>query len=493
MKNALILTILISFSLTNSSPGQDNGTEYKFNQNQLLEDYGFMLKTLEETHPNLYAYIPENEFVEKTDILRKSIDRPLTESEFFKILYKTVSLIKQGHTMVFGDPGFRDFLEEGGLSFPFTIKYADGQIFIDENHSASKTPVKGSELIAINRIPVSQIIDDITPYLRVRPNGFIGSTLEFNWARCLWLEYGFDRNFAISYILPNGDTIRSCTVAGVNNEPKKSKNPDKGKFNFNIDQNRSTAVITLNSFEFDYEEYDSLLYTSFRSIKENNTENLIIDIRDNKGGNGNLVGMLVDYLTDRPYIATSSSLVKTSEATRECYTTHPVFVNAIEQARKAENESEEFLQLTDCFLEKPAGTITTLPADEVIPSYNENRFKGNLYILTSHNTFSGATAFAVIIKDNKIGYIVGEETSDNPTDYGCIMLFQLPNTGITIQNSTLYSVRPAGYDDFHGVIPDFKVKSTYSEFPGEKDKVMNYTYWLIDEGIIDNKKDIVYK
>lgn len=442
-----------------------------------------MLKTLEETHPNLYAYIPKAEFLNKTDELRKSINRPLSKPEFYKILLQTISLIKQGHTMVFGDPGFGVFLKEGGLSFPFTIKYDADHIFIDENYSSIKTISKGTELIAINKIPISQIISDLTPYLRVRPNGFIGSTLEFNWARYLWLEYGFDKTFTISYILPNEDIIRTDRIDGIKKEPKRKKDLDKAKFKFHIDQDRSLAVITLNTFEFDFEEYDSLLSSSFKNIKDNELKNLIIDIRENGGGNGNLINPLVDYLTDKPYITTSSSQIKTSEATIKCYTTHPVFINAIEQARKAEKDSEKFLQFVDAFLENPAGTITNFPKEEAVPTINENRFTVNLYVLTSRHTFSAATGFCVTIKDNKIGSIVGEETSDNPTDFGCIMLFELPNTKINIQNSTLYSVRPAGYDDEHGIIPDFKVQSTFSEFINDTDKVMNYTYWLIDEGI----------
>ena len=483
MKKNLYLTIFVLLSLANVSFGQFANNKDLINQDLLLEDYDYMLKTLEETHPNLYAYIPKPEFINKTDELRKSINRPLSKPEFYKVLLKTISLVKQGHTMVFGDPGFGVFLKDGGLSFPFTIKHDPDHIFIDENYSSNKTISKGTELIAINSIPVSQIISDLTPYLRVRPNGFIGSTLEFNWARYLWLVYGFDNTFTISYILPTEDVIRTEIIEGVNKEPRKKKYSYTDKINLHIDQSKSLAVMNINTFEFDFEEYDSLLYNSFKSIKENNLKNLIIDVRENKGGNGNLLPTLINYLTDKPYISSASSLIKTSEATKICYTTHPVLVHAIEQARKAEKDSEDFLRLVDCFLEKPAGTITKFPKEEDFPSDNENRFLGNLYVLTSHNTYSAGTIFSAVIKDNTIGNIVGEETSDNPTIYACIMLFELPNTKINIQNSTQYSLRPAGYDDQHGVIPDFRVKQTYSEFLNGTDKVMNYAYWLIDENI----------
>ena len=483
-KNLLLLLIILSFSFKISF-GQEQSKSELIPPEELIEDYDFMLKTLEETHPNLYAYIPKEEFVAKTDAFRESIDRPISVSEFYKILYKTIALIKQGHTMVFGDAGFGKFKKEGGLSFPFKISYFSDHVYVEQNFSSNKELIKGTEIIAINRIPVSRIIEDFTPYLVVRPNGYIAKTLAYNWPKLLWLEYGFGDTFIISYILPNSDEIKTISVDGVkkefivkNNSPRYEKD-----FDYSIEQERDLAVMEINTFEFQFERYDSLLKSSFKDIKQCGVNNLIIDVRSNHGGNGNLIGTLVDYLTDQPYISDGGSEVKTSEATLECYTTHPVFVNAIEQARKAEGGSSDFIEFVNCFLEKPAGTITTFPEKITTPKQNEYRFDGTLYVLTSANTFSGGTGFSVIIKDNDIGYIVGSETSDNPTDYGCIMLFELPNTKINIQNSTLYTIRPAGYDDGHGVIPDFKVAPTYRDMVNGYDRVLNYTYWLIDEGI----------
>lgn len=486
MKRLLIITTLVFLTLTQVSYSQDAVNTNLIDQALLLEDYDFLLKTLEETHPDLYAYVPREEFVKKTDVFRTSINKPMSLSEYYKILYKTIALIKQGHTMVFGDAGFGKFKKEGGLSFPFKIIYFSDHVYIDQNYSSNNQLTKGTELIAINRIPVTKIIEDFSPYLVVRPNGYIAKTLAYHWSKLLWLEYGYSDKFIISYILPNSDSIMTTTIDGVKNELITKNNTARytKDFEYHIEKDRSTAVIQINTFEFQFERYDSLLRSSFKDIKQNGINNLIIDVRANHGGNASLIGTLVDYLTDKPYITDAKSEVKTSEATRKCYTTHPIFVNAIEQARKAEGNTSGFMELVNCFLEKPAGTITTFPEEIRIPKDNEYRFNGKLFVLAGKETFSGGTGFTVIIKDNNIGYIVGNETSDNPTDYGCIMLFELPNTKINIQNSTQYTVRPAGYDDERGVIPDFKVVPTYFDMIKGYDKVLNYTYWLIDENII---------
>ena len=483
--NLLILITIMLFALAKVSSGQEALNEDFIDQNLLIEDYDFLLKTLEETHPNLYAYIPKDEFVKKTDEFRASINRPMTKSDFHKILLQTIALVRQGHTMVFGDGGYRQFLKAGGLGFPFKIMLNSGHIYVDQNFSTEKEFTKGTEIIAINHLPVNRIIEEFTPYLRVRPNGYIGGTLSYNWGGFLWLLYGFSDQFTLSYILPNEHKIQTKTIKGASLEKLKAKLESKKDFEFHLEQERKTALLKLNTFHLDFDRYDSLLTNIFMELKENEIENLIIDVRENKGGNGNLVSTLLNYLTDKTYISSGGSQVKTSEATKHCYTTHPVLVNAIEQARKAEGDQPEFLKLVDCFLNENAGTLTTFPLETITPGENQNRFNGQLYVLTSKDTYSAGTLFSAQIKDNNLGIIVGEETSDNPTMYACIMLFELPNTKINIQNSAQYSLRPGGFDDQRGVLPDFKVEPTYYDYINNFDRVMNYTYWLIDEGITD--------
>lgn len=481
-----ILLILIILSLNPGTFGQQKKQEQLFDQSDLVEDYNFLLKTLEETHPNLYAYIPKEEFALKTSEFRASINQPMSIADFHKILLKTIALIKQGHTMVFGDGGYREFLKSGGLAFPFKIVYHANHIYIDENYSDRNEFAKGTEIIAVNHIPVNSIINEFRPYLRVRPNGYIGGTLSYNWGGFLWLLYGFNNQFTISYILPNENIIQTKTIDGVSlDQIKKRAIADSNKdLEFDLEPTRKTALLTLNTFHLDFDRYDSLLNQVFTEIQNNEIENLIIDVRANKGGNGNLVSTLLNYLTDKTYITTAGTQVKTSEATKRCYTTHPVLVNAIEQARKAEGDKPEFLKLVDCFLEGEPGTITTFPKEINTPDDNPLRFKGRLYVLTSKETYSAGTLFSAIIKDNNLGTIVGEETSDNPTMYACIMLFELANTKINIQNSAQYSLRPGGFDDQRGVLPDFEVEPTYWDYIHEYDKVLNYTYWLIDERIV---------
>ena len=119
MHKKIIFVILILCLFFEISFGQEQEKSDLLSTKLLIEDFDYMLKTLEATHPNLYAYISKDEFINKTDEFRKSINKPMSLSEYYKLLYKTIALIKQGHTMVFGDAGFSDFKNQGGLIFPF--------------------------------------------------------------------------------------------------------------------------------------------------------------------------------------------------------------------------------------------------------------------------------------------------------------------------------------------------------------------------------------
>jgi C-terminal processing protease CtpA/Prc len=90
------------------------------------------------------------------------------------------------------------------------------------------------------------------------------------------------------------------------------------------------------------------------------------------------------------------------------------------------------------------------------PWNNPFRFHGNIYVLTSEFTFSSASNFACTIKDYKI---IGQETGGLASCYGPAIALKLPNTKIDFQVSYLHVLRPAGFDDGHGVIPDILIEN----------------------------------
>lgn len=50
--------------------------------------------------------------------------------------------------------------------------------------------------------------------------------------------------------------------------------------------------------------------------------------------------------------------------------------------------------------------------------------------MINSNTFSTALGFATVIKDYKIGHIIGEQTKSEVNEFGDIYPFDLPNSGL---------------------------------------------------------------
>jgi hypothetical protein len=475
--NKILSLFLFVLAINNFVYGQVNSSDATIATELLIEDYDYFLRVLQETPPLFHAFIDKKEFAAQVSSLRAAIDRPLTTREFNRVILKTVALLNTMSVFMLGDAGFGSYLKYGGSSFPFTIKYLSGNVYIGENFSLNDTLIRGTEIIAINDIPTHSIIKELTSYLRVRPNGSISQQLSYHWADLLWLHYGFNKELRLSYILPNDTEIHTSIVQGVNKKPK-AKKVKENNLNLRIDAQRNIAVMSINRFYKGNEEFQSFLDSSFAKIKEDNIENLVIDVRENHGLSVSFIPALMDYLTDKSYLEFSTTIVKSSKACQECLTTHPAYVGALKEIRK---DTSNYLNIIlDKMLANEPGTETKVINTYTTPSDNKKyRFNGNLYVLTSDETYAEATTFAAVIKDNKLGYIIGEETCDKACSYGFPILTELPNTRINIQIPATYVIRTAGYDDGRGVIPDFIVNATYSDYLKGNDKVMNYTYWLI--------------
>jgi C-terminal processing protease CtpA/Prc len=91
-------------------------------------------------------------------------------------------------------------------------------------------------------------------------------------------------------------------------------------------------------------------------------------------------------------------------------------------------------------------------------------FSGHLYLLTSAETFSSGNWFASIVKDNHLGTIVGEPTGNQPSSYGDILSFQMPNTGFRFSVSFKNWIRPEPVNDPEdAVYPDIPVYTTIDD------------------------------
>lgn len=177
---------------------------------QIKEDLDFLFNTIEEVHPNIYAYTPKNEFVPYRDDLYHQIKQPISVIEFYKKIAPVVTLIKDGHTWVYP---YTVILPWTDRFFPLLCRWQNQQLVIHRNTGNSDMPL-GGIIESINGETTSKVLERISKY---RPDetkhGNIHSATR-DLGRLLRLEYGPVDEFTIT-VRKKGRNIEEYVIEAV--------------------------------------------------------------------------------------------------------------------------------------------------------------------------------------------------------------------------------------------------------------------------------------
>lgn len=164
---------------------------------------------------------------------------------------------------------------------------------------------------------------------------------------------------------------------------KKSENNEDFVY-YEYDQTNESMVLTLNSCKYN-DKFKNTVKNMFEEIKENNINTVIVDLRENGGGNSLVSNEFIRYLDCDSYI-----------------------------------EGGQAWRLGPILIPSSASTIVNKKFDDLT-------FSGDVYVLTSTNTFSSAMKFSQMIQANNLGVIVGQPPGNSPNGYGEVVRFCTPN------------------------------------------------------------------
>ena len=184
------------------------------------------------------------------------------------------------------------------------------------------------------------------------------------------------------------------------------------------------AILTLDSCT-NNDEYRSCLKQLFTEVKDKHIQRIAVDLRSNGGGDSLVADEFIHYLDVDQYNTTS------------------------------------YKWRLGCFQVSSGNHVMENKKQE------ELLFHGNVYVLTSPNTFSSAMIFAQYITDNNLGTIIGEAPGNTPNGYGEVAGFKLPNSQMYMQISTKEFFRADQNNTERLVEPDI---------PCSSDKAMDVLY-----------------
>jgi hypothetical protein len=441
MKN--IFLVLLTLAVGTIAYGQTNSdTLIKIDKDLLKQDFTVFRDSLQKLHPSLYRYQNKNVLTKKFDSCYAALNKQMTVIEFYKVISFLVSSIEDGHTSCFLP---REAIKHmlGDKIFPFQLRFINNQAYIP--CETKKFPLT-TEIISVDGEPIGKIKEKLFGYLPSDGKIETEKYWEMNngdnpFFILYYLIYGQKSSFNVSYKTKAGK-LESTVINADNSKNLECfpKSVDIDKYLLLGYQQNNTAILTIKTFNEDFlkksnEDFANFLKSSFQEINQKGIKTLIIDLRNNGGGQDAFGSLLYSYLTDKPF-----SYYASLESVSKKFTTsdHP-----------------------NLALQKP----------------NENNFKNTVLFLINGKSFSTTAEFCSIAKSNKRGNFIGEETGGGyyGNTSGDRTTIVLPNSKIKVNiplDKYVMAVQKAKYKD-RGIIPEYIIVPTIDDIIQNKDVQLN--------------------
>jgi C-terminal processing protease CtpA/Prc len=169
--------------------------------------------------------------------------------------------------------------------------------------------------------------------------------------------------------------------------------------------------------------------STFTSLRKNNIKHLIIDLRENGGGDDEYwMDGILKYIAHKPYRWGSNYKKKIIAKYRD---------------------SGEVV-----------GSVKNGEIDTLIPVVTDisNKYKGKVSVLIGPYTYSSSILFANTVQDYKFGQLVGEPTGGKSGQTGSIQFLEMTNSKLFSFTPRFYLERPNGGGMNTPVVPDLLIE-----------------------------------
>lgn len=443
-----------------------------------------MLKT---THP---AFVDVSKYPMNIDSILlqeyKKLSKCHTKNEFKIQLKSMLSMLKDGHTYV-------SLLQESNpKTYPVNI-FCDEDKFYVESIDSINISVLGEEIDSLNNMPVSKIIKDFSLVIECDNQNELQNKLPRylkipEYWQSLYLYSGSTLNIKLkngtSIILSSVPTktlisVNKKTFDNIYTMPNSSLFSYKFineicyfQFNHCLDYNTllcqwflengdslssSPSQKEMEKAIASYPKFDIFLDSMFMNMKMNDIQMLVVDVRNNKGGNSALCTQLLAYLYPIDSLMEYNQSIHNSDFLKQHY---PALFS--EEEKEKEDKINEKLSI-----------FFSINKDQ------RKIFKGRTIFIQGRHTFSSAGSLVVSATDNQIGLIIGGKSSYRPCNYGDIIEWKLPNTNTEGGISFRYFERPdKSKCDETELIPDVYI---HTSFQNMLDGIDPCWEWIMNE------------
>jgi hypothetical protein len=461
--------------LMNSCSGRLHGYTplKKYAPEKLQEDYDLLRNILEKFHPSIYWYTSKDSMDFYFDAYRSALTDSMTEQQFgFSIIAPLTTNIRCGHTSFSFSKSYTRFFRGVQLpSFPLFMKvWGDTMIVLNNLNRKDSVIKRGTQITSINGL---KPVDLTTTMFRFMPkDGYAESVNYIRLSNAFPYYhrsiYGLSKNYTVGYVdtlnvikqiqvpyyNPQTDTARKALEAS--RKKTKQQKPDRKERlkeirSLEIDSAHNMALMYLLSFDNGY-GLKKFYRKSFKKIKKENIQNLVVDIRSNGGGKVDNYTQLARYIKKSPFkVADTAVSIRKSFGKYRGYFKNSFFNWAGMQLFTTKKADDRYhFRYWENHTFKP---------------FNKKGFDGKVFVLTGGPTFSASSLFCNTVKGQENVTLVGEETGGGEHGNSGLMIphVTLPNTGMRVRvplfRLVQYNHAPK---TGRGVMPDVYVPPTAS-------------------------------
>jgi hypothetical protein len=406
----------------------------RFTLAEVRADFDECVGIIERQHPRLFTDRAAISAVITAQ--RARLREGMTELEFLRVLAPVSHGTLCGHTMLLPSEPTEAAINTSVPLLPLDVREIGGRIFLVANRAPTPLPI-GAEILSVNGHTAAEIVRtlrDCSP-TEGRNQQLTGLVYAFAFPVGYHLLVDASERFEVSYRTSDDPAPRLATIPGVA-QPRLARPiafpaGEPNTFRFAPDH----AVLTLRSFNF-YDDASRARFTSFvtgffAEVRRRGVTRLMLDLRNNGGGDPNCVVALFRHLIAEPT---------------------PYFA-----------------------LDTPFYSELTKP---LAPA--PDRFSGQLVVLINAGCFSSTGHLCALLKYHRRAVFVGEETAGG---YACTDASETLTLGATKlrfrRSSRVFSAAVEGMPFGRGTLPDHPVTPTLDDYLEHRDRVREQALELL--------------
>ncbi|WP_432410654.1 S41 family peptidase [Rasiella sp. SM2506] len=410
----------------------------KIEKDKLVEDYNQLVETLQQ-HPTPFQFIDEASYTNLVDTQRKKIKDSMTVQEFYQIVSPIVTSLGCLHTRVVDN---RFFSTPQKYWLPLLVWFEDDKMYAINNCVENIEMNVGSEILEINGISAKEIYSTLKTTISADAfnESFYRGDLNVNFLYYYHSYYGFNSAYTIKFTPHNSE--REITTTFYIDEPApsyKAKLINKPRLRLEVNKEENTAIIRIKNFNYfprgrqNIDFFKAEIDTYIKTIKEENIEKVVFDLRGNRGGNPECTNYILSYIT---------------------------------------NTEIDFYE--DNELNNRRGRPST-----VTPKRDNTISGKNIFVLTNGRSASATAQMLAVIKHNKLATILGEESGSTYSTHPGRGVAPLKNTKLGLQIGTeRESVHVPKLPLNIGILPDKKIEMKLENVLNDTDVLVNYIFDL---------------